>query len=109
MREKSFFIHLSDTNRIRVWISKNHKIGEFVVQYEALVGEGWREVVRFDNRGKPAHRDNFDPSGKKYKSPLPDIEPERLIPSCVKDLHENWPEYKARYLRRMLSSESSGG
>lgn len=102
MEHKSFKISLSDADRLRIEIFKrDHEIFEFVVQYEALIRGNWREVIRYDNKGKPPHVDVYDVKGKRYKKEIPDIKPRLLIPWCIEDLKENWKEYKKRYLRWM--------
>ncbi|MEE8401917.1 MAG: hypothetical protein V3R86_07165 [Candidatus Hydrothermarchaeaceae archaeon] len=100
MDYKSFKISLSGVDRLRIEIFKrDHDINEFVVQYEALIKGEWREVVRYDNRGKPPHADIYDVKGRRYKEEIPDIKPKLLIPWCIEDLKGNWKRYKKRYLR----------
>ncbi len=99
MEHRSFLVSLSDVDRLRVEIfRRGHEIFEFVVQYEALIGRGWREIVRYDNRGKPPHMDVFDVKGKRYKEDIPNINLKKLIPWCIEDLKTNWKSYKRRYI-----------
>lgn len=103
MRHKSFYIALSDSDRIRVKIYKSDgRVIEFVVQFESLIEGRWREIIRYDNRDKPPHRDVYDVKGKRYKNEIPNVTPESLIPWCIKDIKENWMRYKGRYLKWML-------
>lgn len=82
---------------------KDNEIFEFVVQYESLVKDKWREIIRYDNKGKPPHKDVFDVKGKRYMKEIPNVSLKIIIPWCVGDIKENWRRYKARYLRWMKS------
>lgn len=68
----------------------------FVVQYEALIENKWRPVVRYDTAHGFAHRDLLHPGGDTEKQPLylPSL---NLAPTfAIQDLML-WTRYRAGY------------
>lgn len=73
MKEIEYLIYLTaeSNDRLRVYAQKEKgAILEFVVQYEALISEEWRPIVRYDTAHGFAHKDIMKASGETIKQPL---------------------------------------
>ena len=89
-------------DRLRVTASKRKgKILKFVVQYEALVGDKWRPIVRYDTSHSFAHKDIVHPDGTKEKQPLflPDLN--MAFTFAIQDLKISWMWYRTAYEKEM--------
>ena len=72
-KEITFLYTLSDDleDRIRVKaLKKKDKIVKFVVQYEAVIKNQWRAIVRYDTSHGFAHKDIIHFKGEVDKQPL---------------------------------------
>jgi hypothetical protein len=92
-RELSFLFPLSPEieDRLRVRAVKEKGIVlSFVVQYEAMVGGQWREIVRYDTHHGFAHKDIIHPNGRKDKLPLLLRDYNAAFTFSVDDLKASW-------------------
>lgn len=102
MPERSFFIPLTDTDRIRVWIdTAAGNVLNFTVQYEALIGGTWRPVVRFDGWHDRPHRDTLDERGNVIHKDWYTESYAATLNYGIDDLKANWQRYRADFLRRI--------
>jgi hypothetical protein len=72
-KEISFIYPLSEEYEDRLRVSAQKKKGQvsrFVVQYEALIREKWRPIVRYDNSHGFSHKDIIHSKGNIEKQPL---------------------------------------
>ncbi len=70
MNKIEYFVELGihRTDRLRFRFKKDRgKIVDLVVQFEILVGEKWKAVVRYDCSHGFFHRDTISPDGSKEK------------------------------------------
>jgi len=102
MIKKTYIYMLSDRDRKRHehTIDKGRVIG-FVVQYEVLIKNEWRPVVRYDTAHGFVHKDLINPDGSKEKILLGTADLNEALSLADKDVNENWERYKDRYFRRI--------
>jgi hypothetical protein len=93
--EYLFYLSPEETDRLRV-ISRKDKseILEFVAQYEALISEEWRPVVRYDTAHGFAHRDIIKANGEVQKQPLFFETFNLAFTFATLDLKMNWRQYR---------------
>lgn len=105
MPEREFLIYLDLENRLSRYrhyhISKVGKIIEFRVQLEILVSEEWLPVVRYDTAHGKAHRDLLHSDGTQTKDWFEGYSVEEVLTIGQKDIMENWPAYRRRFLKEM--------
>jgi hypothetical protein len=102
MRTKSYIFMLTDVDRKRhEHVVQKGEIKDFVVQYEMKIGNKWLPVVRFDTAHGYAHKDLISPDGTKEKILMGDVSYNEILTEADKDIEENWPRYRERFLRRM--------
>jgi len=89
-----------DRKRHEHTIDKGKVIG-FVVQYEVLIMEEWKPIVRYDTAHGFAHKDLINPDGSKEKIFLGTADLDEVLSLADKDVNENWERYKDRYFRRI--------
>ena len=75
------------------------KVLRFAIQYETRLGRQWVPVVRYDTEHGFAHRDLFDPSGRKAKTPLFVRSYDEALSFADYDVKSNWKIYKEMFLR----------
>jgi hypothetical protein len=93
--EYLFYLTAEATDRLRVTARKDKgEILEFVVQYEALVSEEWRPVVRYDTAHGFAHKDVIRANGEVVKQPLYFETYNLALTYATLDLKMNWRQYK---------------
>jgi len=101
MQEIEYLIYLNSelTDRLRVYAQKEKgTIGEFVVQYEALMISGeWRAVVRYDTAHGFAHKDIMTAKGREIKQPLFFESYNLAFTYATLDLKANWKNYKRNF------------
>lgn len=102
MAKKTYLYMLSDQDRKRHehTVDKGRVIG-FVVQYEVLIENEWRPVVRYDTAHGFAHKDLINPDGSKEKMFLGAADLNEALSLADQDVNENWERYKDRYFRRI--------
>jgi hypothetical protein len=102
--ETSFIIYLDDTqeNRYRHWHMWNKgEVTEFVIQYEALITGKWHPVLRYDSAHGYPHRDILHPDGAQTKEIFQNYSYAEVLTLGQQDIVDNWPTYRARYLKEM--------
>lgn len=99
-REVSFLYPLSrdlrDRLRVMAWIDKGD-VTRFVVQYEAMIEDEWRPIVRYDTAHGFAHRDLMHPGGETDKQPLYFPSLNFALTFAIQDLKMLWSRYRAGY------------
>ena len=97
MQEIEYLIYLTfdEFEGIRV-VAKKEKgnILEFVVQYETLIMEEWKPVIRYDTAHGYAHKDIMKADGTKVKQPLYFENYNLAFTYATIDLKSNWKKYR---------------
>ena len=104
MNRVEFFIALGihGTDRLRFRFHKGKGIIiDLVVQYEILINEQWKAVVRYDCSHGFFHRDIISADGSKEKKiiDVPDLNYALLF--ARQDIEDRWEWYKVQYLKSM--------
>lgn len=86
---------LQDRLRVRA-IKEQGNITSFVVQYEALIADQWRPIVRYDTSHGFFHKDTLHPDGREDKQPLP-FPNKVAFTFAIQDLKATWRWYRAGY------------
>ena len=90
---------LAGSVRLRCTYQRHGKqVLRFTVQLEALCGERWCPVVRYDNAHGFSHRDTIHADGTQEKTALFVGDVNATFTYAIHDLKANWPAYHARYL-----------
>lgn len=103
MPERSYFISLTSTDRIRVRLEVDRgEVLSFVVQYETWAGGDYRPVARYDTAHSQPHRDVIRLDGEVI---LKDWLPShwtlaRCLTYAQNDLRRHWRTYRAMSLDR---------
>jgi hypothetical protein len=103
-RKLEFFYLLSEDfeDRLRVTALKRRgKIAKFVVQYEALIKDRWRPIVRYDTSHGFAHKDIIHWNGEEEKQPLYFGDLNAAFTFAIQDLKTSWKWYRIAYGREM--------
>ena len=104
MKEKEYFKYLdasqSDRLRLRIRIEKG-KVVDVVVQYESLIKESWKQIVRYDCAHGFFHRDIISPDGNKEKQAIAIQDMATALTYAEQDLKDRWEFYKAKYLKKL--------
>ena len=82
------------TRHVRI----DHKIIEFVVQYELKIKDTWYPVIRYDTAHGFAHKDVLFYKGDAKKETLPFDDLNLALTFAEKDLKDNWQKYKRQFL-----------
>jgi hypothetical protein len=110
-KEISFIYPLSeeDEDRLRV-VAQKHKgqVVRFVVQYEALINDNWRPIVRYDTSHGFAHKDIIHYTGEMDKQPLFFQNFNIAFTFAVQDLKTSWKWYRMAYEREIENEERTG-
>lgn len=110
-RKIEFIYSLSEELEDRLRVSalrQKNKIVRFVVQYEVLIGERWRPVVRYDTSHGFAHKDIIHFKGEEDKQPLYFQNFKMAFTFAIQDLKTSWKWYRMAYEREMENEKSSG-
>jgi len=103
MTEREFLIYLDPETRLSRYrhyhVSKGRRIVEFRIQLEILVDEEWYPIVRYDTAHGRAHRDILHPNGMQTKDWFEGYSVEEVLTIGQKDILENWPVYRERFLK----------
>ncbi len=109
-KEISFVYPLSEENEDRLRVSAQKKKGQvvrFVVQYEALIRERWRPIVRYDTSHGFSHKDLIHCNGRIDKQPLYFQNFGMAFTFAIQDLKTSWKWYRIAYEREMENEERS--
>jgi hypothetical protein len=110
-REIEFIFPLSEEleDRLRVFaLKRKNRVVKFVVQYEALISDRWRSIVRYDTSHGFAHKDILHFRGEEDKQPLYFQDFKMAFTFAIQDLKTSWKWYRMAYEREMENEESSG-
>ena len=105
MDEREFVIYLDPAtrrNRYRryhAWEGK--QVLEFRIQYEALIGNEWVTVVRYDSAHGQPHRDVLHPNKSETKQRFRDYANEEVLTIGQRDIRENWPIYRQGFEKEL--------
>ncbi len=104
MGEKTWLDELDSENRIRVqFVTERGQVTQIlVVQYEALIDDRWRPVVRYDNAHGFLHRDVLAMRGKQEKIAIPSDDLAAALTTAIKDIKRRWPYYRQRFEEGLL-------
>ena len=99
--KKEFFQWLSGTDRLRIRFEATRgKVTMLVVQYEALIGNKWEPIVRYDTAHGYLHKDLYMGGQKerikKERVPIADFN--RGLTEAVEDLKRHWQKYRRRFM-----------
>jgi len=102
MPEQSFFVPLTNTDRIRVWIHTGQgSVINFTLQYEIYWNERWMPVVRFDGWHDQPHRDTLDADGNVIHKDWYTLTYAAALTFGIDDVEANWERYRTDFLRRI--------
>lgn len=89
--------------RMRLFITKG-KIENYVVQLEHLMGNDWKQVVRFNYSHGFVHKDIFDIYGNQVnKIDLgSSTNLKHVVESAIKDIKENYKDYIDKFKKQRL-------
>ena len=110
-RKIEFIYPLSEELEDRIRVSalrQKNKIVKFVVQYEALINEGWRPIVRYDTSHGFAHKDIIHFKGEEDKQPLYFQDFNMAHTFAIQDLKTSWKWYRIAFEGEIKNEESSG-
>lgn len=100
LKEINFIVPISSDqqDRLRVIAFKERgQILRFVAQYEAIIKNKWREIVRYDTAHGFAHKDIIHPNGIVEKQPLKFTDFNTAFTFAVQDLKISWKWYRMAY------------
>jgi len=103
-KEIAFNYYLSEELEDRLRVSALRRKGEivkFVVQYEVLIKQEWRAVVRYDTSHGFAHKDIIHYEGEEEKQPLYFQDFNMAFTFAIQDLKTSWKWYRIAYEREM--------
>lgn len=99
IKETRFAVMLTREDRYRHrHVKFKGDIVSFVVQYETKFEGRWLPVVRYDTEHGFAHRDFFDRSGNKKKTPLFTKDYNEALTFAEYDIKSNWKMYKQSFM-----------
>ena len=103
MPERDYELELGpkDWMRVRI-VTERGKVVDFLVQYETLIGESYRAVVRYDCSHGFAHRDLLNRRGDvidKWAFPE-DMDFKECLAHADQDLRTNWKRYKQWFIEK---------
>jgi hypothetical protein len=102
MNKVEFFIALGnkDTDRLRFRFNKDKGvIIDLVIQYEILINEKWKPVVRYDCAQGFFHRDRISPdvSAEKKIIDVPDLN--YALQFARQDIEDRWEWYREQFIK----------
>jgi len=106
-RTREFIIELGDLglDRLRVRFTTERKdVVRFVVQYEALIGGRWHQVVRHDTTHHEAHAHFFHPDGTSDRMVLEFQTYAEAFTHAYRDLKARWRWYRMGYEQELEES-----
>jgi len=109
-KEILFIYSLSEELEDRLRVSAQKQKGQvvkFVVQYEALIKEEWRPIVRYDTSHRFSHKDIIHWNGDIDKQPLYFQNFNMAFTFAIQDLKTSWKWYRMAYEREIGNEERS--
>jgi len=107
-KEIEFVFHLSEElqDRVRVVaLKQKDKIIKFVVQYEALIKNLWRAIIRYDTSHGFAHKDIIHYNGEVDKQPLYFQNFNMAFTFAIQDLKASWKWYRIAFEKEIEDAE----
>lgn len=104
MNKKEFTRPLDEyfTERLRIkLVVQQGRLINFVVQYESLIGNKWKEIVRYDCAHDYFHRDLIYPDGEKIKKKITIFDLKMALMYAEQDITDRWEWYKEQYLKKI--------
>lgn len=100
MEKKDYTEYISDTDKLRVRFTQDKgKILEFVVNYYALVGSRWRQILRVDNCHESSpHQHTYHLHSKPYRVVL-NSSPNIAFTEAKRHIKRNLASIKENFLR----------
>jgi hypothetical protein len=96
---KEFFRDVNDHSRLRVLVvTARGRVKRFTVQLEALLGESWIPVARYDTAHGFAHLDILHPNRAQDKVRIRAVDFNEALESAFTDLVKNAELYVTQYL-----------
>lgn len=101
MGSKEYIVDFTSNDRKRFYIeTKRGKVVRFAVQFETLIKEEWRPVVRYDTVHGYAHKDILDRNGRVIeKVKMAIIDYKKALQIAILDVDSNWKTYKRKFLK----------
>jgi len=104
MGETEYIIYLDEAQQDRYRHFHRTERGQVVlfrIQYEALIGQQWVAIVRYDTAHGSPHRDVRHPNGSQTKEQFSHYPRSRVLTMGQQDIRRNWRAYRARYEEEM--------
>ena len=101
MQDIEYIVYLTfdEAERIRVFARKEKKdILEFVVQYESLLDQVWKPIIRYDTAHGFAHKDIIKADGTQIKQPLFFDNYNLAFTFAAIDIKSNWKKYRRNFI-----------
>ncbi len=80
-------------------VREKGKVTTFAVQLEALIGNQWQPIIRYDASHNYTHLDRFYPGGKKEKVSL-GLSFKSALALADWDINNNWKSYVRNFKER---------
>ncbi len=99
--KREFFQWLASTDRLRIRFDTTRgQVARLVVQYEALIGNKWEPIVRYDTAHGYLHKDLYvrgkKEKVKKERVPITDFN--QGLTRAIEDLKKDWQNYRKRFM-----------
>jgi hypothetical protein len=78
------------------------RVTRFRIQYEALIGEAWHPIVRYDTAHGRPHKDVLHPGGAQDNVEFRGYSREEVLTLGERDIRANWQRYRAECEREMV-------
>lgn len=100
MREIEYERRLDFDARLRAQYRVSRgRVVQFTVQLEVLRESQWLPVIRYDTAHHFAHRDSYEPNGRRIKMDL-NMTFEEALSFAIQDLRDRWESYRDEFLQR---------
>lgn len=100
MKRTAFFLDVTDEDTIDVWFDVDRgRVVAFSVNYRALVGKEWTEVIRYDTAHDQMHVHEFWPAGTERVVSLEESPSEdytEALSMALDDLDAHWTTYRKK-------------
>jgi hypothetical protein len=100
MGDKDFIVYLSPECEDRLRHShamRGGRLVRFCVQYEALIGDAWAPIVRYDTAHGRPHKDLLHPDGTQSREEFRGYSVEDMMGLGERDIKLNWRKQREAY------------
>ena len=98
MGDRSYIVNLTKGDRIRIkFHTTKNKVTSFVVNYEALAKNRWREIVRYDTFHGFVHQDILHYRKKSDKIKLDITDLNQAMNYAIQDIKARWRNYREKF------------